>query len=109
MSAPARRAPPSSILEEMVKAKPRDEALNQQKTLDEGMAYGRKHFISMLVVLSQGHAPKPTEQKADLLHNQQFIRFVNPNMAIVNVEWPDETDVSAAGRIGPGVFQQEQD
>lgn len=82
-------------LDEMVKTKPRDESLNQQKTLEEGMAYGRKHFISMLVVLSQGHAPKPTEQKADLLHNQQFIRFVNRTMAVVNVEWPDESDVSA--------------
>ncbi len=81
-------------LDETVKGKPRDETLTQQKTLEEGMAFGRKHFISMLVLITQGHAAKPMEQKADLLHNQQFIRFVNRNLAFVSVEWPDETDAS---------------
>ncbi len=59
------------------------------------MAYGRKHFISMAVLITQGHAPKPMEQKADLLHNQQFIRFVNRNLAFVSVEWPEDSDTSA--------------
>ncbi len=58
------------------------------------MAFGRKHFISMLVLVSQGHAPRPTADKADLLHNQQFIRFVNRNLAFVSVEWPEDSDTS---------------
>ena len=48
----------------------------------------------MLVLITQGHAPKPMEQKADLLHNQQFIRFINRNMAFVSVEWPEDYDTS---------------
>lgn len=82
-------------LDETLASKPKDEVLIQQKTLEAGMAYGRKHFISMAVLITQGHAPKPMEQKADLLHNQQFIRFVNRNLAFVSIEWPEDSDTSA--------------
>jgi thioredoxin-related protein len=93
-------APRSAIkyLDATIAMRPPDEPLTEQKSLDEGMAYARKHFISLLILISQGTASGPVKNKADLLDNQQFVRFVNRSMAFVNVTWPEDSDTSPAAQ-----------
>jgi thioredoxin-related protein len=84
------------FLDNIIKTRPPDEPINDQKTLDAGTAYAKKHFISMLILLSQGNAAGPVQAKADLLANQQFVRFVNRTTAFVNLTWPEDSDTSPA-------------
>lgn len=82
------------FLDNIITTRPKDEKIIEQKNLAEGEAYARKHFISLLILLSQGNAPGPVKIKADLLANQQFVRFVNRTMAFVNLTWPEDSDRS---------------
>jgi thioredoxin-related protein len=81
-------------LDHIIATRPPDEAIIQQKDLAAGIAFAKKHFISLLILISQGNAPGPMRAKADLLANQQFVRFVNRSMAFVNLTWPDDSDTS---------------
>jgi protein disulfide-isomerase len=82
------------FLDHILKTRPPDEQIIQQKDLAAGIAYANKHFISLLILISQGNAPGPMKTKAELLENQQFVRFVNRSMAFVNLTWPDDSDTS---------------
>ena len=82
------------FLDHIIATRPPDEAIVQQKSLADGIAYANKHFISLLILISQGNASGPVKAKADLLENQQFVRFVNRSMAFVNLTWPDDSDTS---------------
>jgi len=84
------------FLDHVIATRPPDEAIIQQKDLPAGIAYAKKHFISLLILISQGNAAGPVKSKAELLDNQQFVRFVNRTMAFVNLTWPDDSDTSAS-------------
>jgi protein disulfide-isomerase len=82
------------FLDHIITLRPKDELIVEQKTLADGIAYARKHFISLLILVSQGNAPGPVKTKADLLDSQPFVRFVNRTMAFVNLTWPEDSDTS---------------
>ena len=82
------------FLDKIILTRPKDEKIIAQKDLAEGMAFARKHYISLLILISQGNATGPMKAKADLLDNQEFVRFVNRTMAFVNLTWPEDTDTS---------------
>jgi len=82
------------FLDHIIATRPKDELIVEQKSLPEGIAYARKHFISLLILVSQGNAPGPMKTKADLLTCQPFVRFVNRTMAFVNLTWPEDSDTS---------------
>jgi thioredoxin-related protein len=82
------------FLDHIIATRPPDEAIIDQGSLDNGIAYAKKHFISLLILISQGNATGPTKIKAELLANQQFVRFVNRTMAFVNLKWPEDSDTS---------------
>jgi thioredoxin-related protein len=84
------------FLGHIISTRPKDEVIVEQKSLDDGIAYARKHFISLLILVSKGNAPGPMKTKADLLACQPFVRFVNRTMAFVNLNWPEDSDTSDA-------------
>jgi len=81
-------------LEEMIKNKPPDEALIRQKDLTTCLTYGRKHFISAVIIINKGRPEREMTQKDDLIHNQQFVRYMNHNVAYTEIEWPYDSDTS---------------
>ena len=82
------------FLEDTIHNRPKDEDLNRQAGLNECLTYATKHFISALLLVSQGHIEHVERIKEDLLKNQQFVRYVNRNLAFTEIEWPYETDNS---------------
>lgn len=82
------------ILEETIKNRPPDEDLVKQKGLAECIAYGKKHFLSSVFLISQGHLEHFNTIKDEMMHNQQFVRFMNHNVAFAEIEWPYDTDTS---------------
>jgi thioredoxin-related protein len=74
--------------------KPKDEELIRQPGLAEGIAFGKKHFLSLLLMVTDGHAERVMQTRDDLVKNQAFVRWVNRNMAFAEVEWPFDTDTS---------------
>ncbi|MDB5302029.1 MAG: hypothetical protein JWO87_3692 [Phycisphaerales bacterium] len=81
-------------LTETIANKPKDEELIRQPGLTEGIAFGKKHFLSMLVLVTDGRPERVMQTKEELLKNQAFIRWVNRNMAFTEVEWPLDADTS---------------
>lgn len=82
-------------LQETIKNRPPDEDLVRQKNLTDCVAYGKKHFLSSVLLITQGRAERTMELKDELVTNQQFVRFVNRNVAYAEIEWPYDSDVSA--------------
>jgi protein disulfide-isomerase len=76
--------------------RPPDQKLVAQKDLPTAIAYARKNFISLLILVHQGNAPGPVQTRLDLLENQAFVKFVNRTMAFVDLPWPEDTDTSEA-------------
>lgn len=83
-------------LEETIRNRPKDEALVSQPGLDECLKYATKHYISALLLITQGHPVRVMQTRDELLKNQIFVKFVNHNMAFAQLEWPLETDTSPA-------------
>lgn len=76
--------------------RPPMESIIEQKGLIEGMAYAKKHFVCLVILVSnkQGQTPFYAKRKTDLLHNQPFVKFVNRNLAFLQLDWPEDTDTS---------------
>ncbi|HZL34335.1 MAG TPA: thioredoxin family protein [Tepidisphaeraceae bacterium] len=82
-------------LEETIANKPKDETLLSQPGLTPCLNYATKHYISALLLITQGRAPRIMQMRDELLKNQIFVKFVNRNMAFAQVEWPLDFDTSA--------------
>jgi thioredoxin-related protein len=82
------------FLDETLRNKPPDEALVKQKNLTECMAYGKKHFISSVILINHDRIDRTLAAKEDLTHNQQYVKFMNRNVAYCEVEWPFDGDNS---------------
>jgi thioredoxin-related protein len=81
-------------LTETITNKPKDEDIIRQPGLAEGMEFGKKHFRSLLILVTDGRLERVMQTKEELLKNQQFVRWVNRNMAFTEVEWPYDSDTS---------------
>ncbi len=102
-------------LEETIKNRPPDEELNKQKNLAECLAYGKKHYLSSVLLINQGRLDRFVQAKDELVKNQQFVRFINRNVAYAEIEWPFDSDNSpeaeafrlfaADQKIGPAPLQ----
>ena len=102
-------------LQETIKNRPPDEELNKQKSLTECLAYGKKHFLSSVLLISKDRLPRTMEVKDELIKNQQFVRFINRNVAYTEIEWPYDSDTSpdaaafrefaAEQKVGPAPLQ----
>jgi protein disulfide-isomerase len=79
----------------MIKNKPPDEELVRQKDLTACITYGKKHFISGVMIINKGRGEREMAAKDDLVHNQQFVRYMNHNVSYTEIEWPYDSDTSA--------------
>jgi thioredoxin-related protein len=102
--------------EEVIKNRPPAENVIEQKTLDDSIKYARKHYLPLVLMITKADAPPLVQkQKAELLKNQPFVKFINQNFAFVQLTWPVETDQSDAAKelrtfieenkIPPATFQ----
>jgi thioredoxin-related protein len=87
-----------AFLDGVLKNRPKDEQLKQQPNLPEATAFAKKHYAVMLVMITQGHAEYWIKQRDALLKDQDFVRFVNRNVVFVQLDWPEETDLSPQAR-----------
>ncbi|HET6251223.1 MAG TPA: hypothetical protein VFE47_26305 [Tepidisphaeraceae bacterium] len=81
-------------LDTSIKNKPPDELIVKQKNLTECIAYGKKHFISSVILINHDQTPRTMTAKDDITHNQTFVKFMNRNVAYCEVEWPFDSDTS---------------
>ena len=100
---------------EVLKNRPPDETIIEQKGIVEGMKYARKHYICLMLLVVKSNTPFFQRKQSDLLKNQPFVRFVNRNLAFVQMLWPDDSDQSPDAvafrdfatrfKIGPAAIQ----
>jgi thioredoxin-related protein len=101
-----------AFCDNVVKTRPPPDVLKPQKTLDDGIAAARKNGIPLLMLITHQPTEFVTKTRQQLLESQAFVRFVNRNMAFVELKWPDELDkgkeaqsikaFAAKWKIGPG-------
>src|SRR6185437_5840036 len=72
-----------AFLEETIKNRPKDEDPVRQKHLRECLRYAKKHYISATILINQGRGEHEMAAKEELMHNQQFIRFLNRNVSFL--------------------------
>lgn len=93
-------------LDTMLKSRPPEEQLSPYKTLKEGVAAARKHGIPLLMVFSHQPSALMARDRDIVLNNQKFIRFVNRNMAITVLNWPEDYDKSPDAMYTKGFATQ---
>lgn len=81
-------------LEDTIKNRPPDEELVRQKSFRECIGYAKKHFLSAVLLINQGRNERDMATKDDLIHNQQFVKFINLNVSFIDFEWPADSDTS---------------
>src|SRR5688572_29104529 len=84
-----------AFCDNVVKTRPPPDVLKPQKTLEEGIAAARKSGIPLLMLITHQPTEFVLKTRQQLLESQAFVRFVNRNMAFVELKWPDESDKSA--------------
>jgi hypothetical protein len=83
-----------AFCDKVVKDTPPPLPLQVQKNLTEAIAYCRKHAIPLLLFINQGTNPTVLKEKDAIEKHPAFIKFVNRNMAFLDMKWPEEFDVS---------------
>jgi thioredoxin-related protein len=85
--------------DDVIEHRPPPEPLIEQKTLDDAIKYSRKHYLPLVLLVNKPDFPPLIQkQKAELLKNQPFVKFINQNFAFVQLAWPAETDTSEAAK-----------
>jgi len=80
--------------DKVVKDTPPSLPLQVQKNLTEALAYCRKHAVCLLLFINQGTNANLLKEKDAIEKHPAFIKFVNRNMAFLDVKWPEDFDVS---------------
>jgi len=88
-----------AYLESVLTTRPGAQSIVRQPSLGEALAYAKKHYAMVLLMISQGHYPKIDEAREALLKDQQFVKFVNRNLQFVQIEWPVDSDVSKEAEL----------
>lgn len=89
-----------AFCDKVVKDTPPPLPLQVQKDLTEAVAYSRKHAVPLLLFINQGTNPTVLKEKEAVEKHPAFIKFVNRNMAFLDVKWPEDFDLSPeASRI----------
>jgi protein disulfide-isomerase len=83
-----------AFCDKVAKDTPPPQPLQVQKNLTEAIAFCRKHAIPLLLFINQGTNPTVLKEKDAVEKHPGFIKFVNRNMAFLDVKWPEEFDVS---------------
>ena len=83
-----------AFLDNVVKHRPKPEQLLRQAGFIEAYNYARSHYQTLLILVTKGNAPGVLRNRDELLHDQRFVKFVNQNVVFVQVDWPDEGDIS---------------
>ncbi|MDB5294207.1 MAG: thioredoxin family protein [Phycisphaerales bacterium] len=100
----------------VVASRPAKEKLQEQPDLSTAVAQAKKTAVPVCLVVNQAATNKQAATLKDaLLGNQLFVRWMNRNMGLVQVAWPEEADKTPkaqtirdfAGRwkFGPAALQ----
>ena len=85
-------------LDGIVKNRPPEEKIAAQPNFTEAVAYAKKKYGVLLILITHGHIERAVQEHDELLRDQQFVKFVNHNASFVDVQWPDESDTSPAAQ-----------
>lgn len=81
-------------------SRPDKEKLQEQPDLTTAVAAARKTAVPLCIVVHQLAANKTAAAlKQTLFENQLFVRWINRNMGLVQVAWPEEPDKSPAAQV----------
>ena len=78
--------------ESVIQSRPPHEELVRQKDLSDAVDFCRRHAVPLLMLLTKDPSEFLVKEKQALLANQQFVRFVNRNLAFVELPWPADAD-----------------
>jgi thioredoxin-related protein len=87
-----------AFLDNLLKNRPKDEVLKSQPDFLQGRLFAKKNYAVLVMAITQGNAPYWTEQRDALFKDQQFVRFMNHNAIFLNMNWPEDTDMSASAK-----------
>jgi protein disulfide-isomerase len=82
-----------AFCDKVVKDTPPPLPLQVQKNLTDAVAYCRKHAVPLLLFINQGTNANLLKEKDAIEKHPAFIKFVNRNMAFLDVKWPEDYDV----------------
>jgi thioredoxin-related protein len=84
------------FLDQVLKDRPPDVPLSAQPDFPAAMAKAKSKYGLFLMLVTHGPNPHGAQLRDDLLHDQQFVKFVNNNITFVSFVWPEDADTSRA-------------
>ena len=83
-----------AFCDETIKNRPPRDVIKSQPNLAEAVKAVRASSLPLLMLITQNPTEAVLRDKDALLQNLAFARFVNRNMAFLEIKWPADTDKS---------------
>lgn len=81
-----------AFCDDIVKNRPPPDVITPRKDLDDAVKFVKSNGLPLLILITQNPTDAVLKDKEQLLKNLAFARFVNRNMAFVEVKWPADHD-----------------
>jgi thioredoxin-related protein len=102
-------------LDQIVRNRPPEVPIGAQPDFPAALARAKSKYGMFLMMITHGPTARAAQLRDELLHDQQFVKFVNANITFVSITWPDDSDASPAAtafrnftakeKIAPVAFQ----